>query len=521
MPELLRLWTGGAHFVWFCATWIKQSKGRWAGEPLVLYPAQMNIVGEMLKTRQTDWLEISDDDPHLWEKLREFSHDGIASGGRVYREAYIQTPKKQGKSTLSSALALYLLLADGEQGAEIYSVAAASDQAKIVFRQAREMAESSPRILDHAKVYADGVFVPSSNSVYRVLGGDADYDEGFNPHGVIVDELHVHKDRKLYDAMTSHLNTGVREDPIAVAITNAGEDTETTICGEVYQQARAVLEGRPDARTDLYAYVPELAEAEYDNPDAWMRVNPAPWTTVEDLENDRRKMPRFVFLRRRLNVWTAGEDAWLDYEFWEECEDEELAIPHRHPICLGIDLGLKHDTAAVAWAADVQGRIVGRAHVWGLHRQPEKAPPPCHEVIRDVRLPISLVRNYVTEVLAKRYSVTELAYDPYRFEESAQELDEMGFEVVEFPQTDARMIPASQALFDAIVSDGVFRHDGDPVLTAHVMAGKASETGRGWRLAKRKSTRPVDALIALAMAVDRLRANRDEGASQPAITVLA
>src|SRR5262249_45097065 len=126
------------------------------------------------------------------------------------------------------------------------------------------------------------IWVPSTNSIYRVLGGDADYDEGYNPHAVIIDELHVHKDRKLYDAMTSHLHTGARLDPIVIVITNAGNDPES-ICYEVYLSAKQVIDGVPDARGDLFAMVPELDEEEIEDPSTWKKVNPATWTQTEDL----------------------------------------------------------------------------------------------------------------------------------------------------------------------------------------------------------------------------------------------
>lgn len=516
----------GARYANFNATFIQQTKGRWARKPLFMEPWQLAVTSELLRNRNTNWRVVNADDPY--PEMREWMLDptfGQKQGRRQYREAYIQTPKKQGKSTLTASLALYFLLADGEEGAEVYSIAAAADQAKIVFQQAREMAEASPRIMHHVKVYKDAVWVPATNSIYRVLGGDADYDEGYNPHAVIIDELHVHKDRKLYDAMTSHLHTGARLDPIAITITNPGNDPES-ICYEVYEQARLVIQKAPDARSDLFAYVPELTEAERDDPDQWKRVNPASWTQKEDLLEARKKFPGFVFQRRHLNIWTEAEEAWLEHHMWKQCEDDDVIVPDEWPIYLGVDLGLKHDTAAVSWAAIVPDEdqpdklwTVLRTHVWGLVKDRAKYVPPCHMEVDGERLPLKLVQNFILDEIAPFYEVMEIAYDPYRFEQMAQELSDLGFLMVEWPQTDQRMIPATETMWNAIVRDNRLRHNGDTILRKHMMAAVAEETGRGIRVTKKKATRPNDACIASLMAVHR--AEVEQGVGSPGVSVVA
>jgi phage terminase large subunit-like protein len=532
-PTKVLLTAEGARFASFCAVFIQQTKGRWAKKPLYMEPWQLAVTSEMMRNKVTQTRMVNAREPY--DEIREWLSDptfgvvrGAGAGRRQYREAYIQTPKKQGKSTLTSSLALYFLLADGEEGAEVYSVASAADQAKIVFQQAREMAEASSRILAHVRVYKDAIWVPATNSIYRVLGGDADYNEGYNPHAVIIDELHAHKDRKIYDAMTSHIHTGARLDPMVVTITNPGNDPES-VCYEVYQQAKLVIDGNPDARKDLFAYVPELLDEEVNDPKTWKKVNPSSWTQVEDLLEAKKKFPRFVFDRRHLNVWTDAEEAWLEYGMWAACEDENVMIPDQAPIYLGVDLGLKHDTAAVCWSLVLDedttddesqiGLVPLRAHVWGLIKERTKYVPPCHTEILGERLPLKLVQNFILEELAPYYEIMEIAYDPYRFEQMAQELADLGFQMVEWPQTDQRMIPATETMWNAIVRDNVLRHNGDEVLRRHFMAAVAEETGRGIRVAKRKATRPNDACIGSLMASHRAILNA--GFGSPGIEVLA
>jgi phage terminase large subunit-like protein len=517
----------GARFAWFCAMFLRHTKGRWARQPLFLEPWQLAAMSELLRDRTPETRLIPLDDPY--KAIKEWLAEPVqpTTGRRQYREGYIQTAKKQGKSTTTSALGLYFLMADGEEGAEVYACAAAADQAKIVFQQAREMAENSPRIMQHCRVYKDAIWIPATHSIFRVLGGDADYNEGLNPHAVLIDELHVHKDRKLYDAMTSHLHTGARLDPICVTITNPGNDPES-VCYEVYLQAKAVINGEPEARDDLFAFVPELEEDEHDDPKTWKKVNPASWTQVEDLLMAQKKFPQFVFKRRHLNVWTDAEDAWLTYAQWAACEDvqEKALIPDEAPIYLGVDLGLKHDTAAVSWCHmhgdgddDPESRLVTlRTHVWGVVHDRAKYVPPCHVELRN-ELPLKLVKSFILDEIAPFYEVMGIAYDPYRFYQMAQELEDLGFTCVEWPQTDQRMIPATETMWNLVVRDVLLRHNGDAVLRKHFMAAVAEDTGRGVRLAKKKSTRPVDAAIASLMCCHLAMSEAMLGS--PGIEVLA
>src|SRR5262245_30982595 len=492
----------GARFAWFCASFLRQTKGRWARKALLLEPWQLVMVSVLLRDRTPEYRLVPKADPY--PAIRDWLSEPVlqeASGRRQYREGYIQTSKKQGKSTINSALGLYFLMADGEEGAEIYACAAAADQAKIVFQQAREMAEGSPRIMQHARIYKDAIWIGATNSIFRVLGGDADYDEGYNPHAVLIDELHVHKDRKLYDAMTSHLHTGARLDPIAVTITNPGNDPES-ICYEVYLQAKQVIDGVPEARADLFAYVPELPDEERADPSKWKKVNPASWTTVDDLLQAQKKFPEFVFVRRHLNGWTDSADSWLTHAQGMACQDADEMIPDEAPIYLGVDLGLKHDTAAVSWCTvlgDEPEHVVLRTHVWGVVHDRAKYVPPCHTEVKG-ELPLKLVKSFILDEIAPYYEVMAIAYDPYRFFQMAQEMEDLGFLMVEWPQTDQRMIPATETMWNLIVRDTLLRHNGDPILRKHFMAAVAEDTGRGVRLAKRKATRPVDAAIASLMS---------------------
>lgn len=531
-PGPIELTMGGIRFAHFCRTALVHTKGRWAREPIELEPWQIGLFSELLRTEPGQTFVI---EPKQllspWELFRRAVEDPwfeIVTGRRVYREAYIQQPEKQGKSTIMSALEMYGLGWDGEDGSEVYAAATTTAQARIVFGQAQQTIKRSPylqTLVRHGvlRVYNDAIYHVDTDSVFRVLSSEDSHNEGLNPHFVCIDELWAHKSRELYDTLTSRIHSGTRLDPLACTITNAGDDSDS-ICHEVYQQAKAVLRGDPDARKDLFAFVPELVD-ENGRPDEaalydkkrWKDVNPASYTTVELLEAAQAKQPPFVFRRRRLNYWTDTAEAWLDPLWWDACDTGLTCSPEEGDILyLGIDLGLKRDTAAVTAVCPKDGKLEVFTQVWGL-RNEEGEWPPCHTQVEDNRLPISLVEEYVIGLAEMGWQIAALAYDPYRFERSAQEMSN-SFIVVEFAQTDSRMVPASEDLY-VDVKDGLIAHDGDEILRKHVMAGVASETGRGWRLAKRLATKPVDALIGLAMAASLARDAEMYG--RPTIEILA
>ena len=167
---------------------LRHSKGEWAGKPFQLQKWQAEDIIRPL----FGWKRRSD-------------------GTRRFRRAYIEIPRKNGKSTLSSGIALYLLFADGEPGCEVYSAAADRDQASIVFNEAKTMVEQSPELSHRSQVFKKAIVVPGENSTYRVLSADAPTKHGLNAHGIIFDELHVQPDRELWDVLTTA--TGSRRQP--------------------------------------------------------------------------------------------------------------------------------------------------------------------------------------------------------------------------------------------------------------------------------------------------------------------
>lgn len=474
-PALVADTPEGRQFARFCKAFLRQSKGRWAGKPLVLEPWQHAIISTMLMR-----------DP--------------ATARRIYTEVLLGLPRKNGKSTLCSAIALYFLIFEGtlhDAGAEVYSAAASKDQAKIVFSEAKKMVLSSPHLKDACQVYRDAIVVKDTGAIYRVLSADGRLQHGLNPSCVIIDELHAHRDPELYYALTT--GSGAREEPLVVSITTAGHDLGS-VCGEVY------LRGLKGDDPSLLFHWLGVADDELDDHDAWKAANPASWLSQEYLVKQAKSVPAAVFQRLHLNRWTRAEELWLP-KGAHAANNVDVRLHDADEVYLGVDMGRKHDTAAVAIIGppkpDVDGhdRRPIEAMTWGAWPDPSKPPPTAHERISGDRIPFDLVEDFIRDC-HRRFTVREVAFDPWRFDRSAETLMGEGVNMVEFPQTNERMAPASQGLFDAVV-EGRLAHDGDPILAAHMEAATAKSVGRDvWRLDKPKdATNPSDAAFAMAMGL--------------------
>lgn len=512
----LRLSSGGARFALFSYKYLRHTKGSAAGLPLAVEPWQLEIVGELLERERDRFVVLEAADLFVAErwvrKVEEFLHDlDEFVSPRIHREALIGLPKKNGKSTLSGGLALYLLMADGEPGAEIYSAAAAKDQAKIVFRQAKAMVLASPILSAKLRVYKGVIEHPETDSLYTAISADADVQEGVNPHGVIADELHAHKSRALYDTLRSA--TIGREEPLFVSITTAGVDLET-ICGEVFTRGagprpkfrNGAVIPRADKARSFYFHWRGVPDAKRADRKAWKQANPLRSLTLDRLEEEAAiERPVAIFERYHLNRWTRIEAHVFSPEMVEKIVDRKARIARGDEVIVAVDVGLMHDTFGVTWNTTTAPYVL-RGQAWGVHPDPKKPPPPAHEIVEGPGpLDFDLAEDFILE-LAKAYRIREVVYDPYKFARSAEILKRKGLSVVEFDQGNARMVPASEGLYRRVAKREV-RTNADAVLAAHLEAAAARDVGSGrWRLDKGRAKRPMDLAVCSAMGLDRAAA---------------
>ena len=274
-------------------------------------------------------------------------------GTRKYRTCYVEIPRKNGKSNLSAAIALYMLFADGEPGAEVISAAGDRGQANIVFNIAQEMVANNAHLRGRAKVTRNQIDYMLKSSWYKSISAEAYTKHGLNCHAVIFDELHTQPNRDLWDVLTT--STGARRQPLVIALTTAGHD-RSSICYEVHEYATAVNDGRINDPTFLPVLYCAHADDDWTIEETWKKANPGYGTICrkeyfEQAVQNAKANPSMVnsFLRLHLNIWTSAETAWIPDDIWMKGSAE---IPYHKlqnlPCYGGLDLASTQDLTAFA-----------------------------------------------------------------------------------------------------------------------------------------------------------------------------
>ena len=444
-----------------------------------------------------------------WQKsLLEHLYARDEAGGYVARTALIGMPRKNGKSALSSAaIALYSLIAEGVQGAEIIVAAAEKEQARIVFGEARRMVETS-ELADEVTLYRDSIFVPSSKSVLRVVSAEAYSKEGLNPSRVIIDELHAHRDRSLFDVLS--LAMGNRGNIAQlVAITTAGLRTDVSgqdsVAYQLYQYGKKVASGEVVDPSFFMAWWEAPAEADYKSRDTWQVANPGfdDLVAESDFASAVLRTPEHEFRTKRLNQWVNVKNAWLPAGAWEDLADESVRLEPGDEYYLGFDGSWKNDSTSLICV--IMPRFDGdvfrvfRAGSW------EK-----DFTVNDDSWVIDKqeVANFVVEFTRNNPGCREMVCDPTYWQDEMWQWADAGVNVVEFPQTLAYQVPATAKLFEGIMSKKI-RHNGDAALTRHIenCILKMDSKG-GSRLTKdyRNPKLKIDNAVALMFAYSRASA---------------
>jgi len=479
---------------------LKHTKGEWYGKPFELI----------------DWQE---------QIIRDIFGILKPNGCRQFNTAYIEIPKKQGKSELAAAVALLLTCGDFEHGGEVYGCASDRQQASIVFDVAVQMVEQCPALKNRVKLMISNkriVYKPLG-SFYQVLSAEAYTKHGLNVHGVVFDELHSQPDRKLFDVMT-HGSGDARKQPLYFLITTAGTDTKS-ICYEQHQKAKDILEGRKtDASFYPLIYGAEETE-DWTSEAVWRKANPSIGITVDIEKIDAacesaRQNPaeENLFRQLRLNQWVKQSIRWMPMEKWDKCSfpvDEERL---RGRVCYGgLDLSSTTDVTAFALVfppVDDEDRFSVLPYFW----LPEDSLPL--RVRRDhVQYDVwerqgfikttegnvvhyGFIESFIDELGAK-FNIREIAFDRWGAVQMTQNLEGLGFTVVPFGQGFASMSPPAKELMK-LTLEGKIAHGGHPVLR-WMMDNIFIRTDPAGNIKpdKEKSTEKIDGAVALIMALDR------------------
>lgn len=471
---------------------LKHSKGEWAGTSFVLEAWQKFILSV-----QFGW-------------IRE---DGL----RRFRTAYTELPRKNGKSTKSAGKGLFLLIADGEPGAEVVTAATKRDQAKIIFEEAKRMVRASSFLNSRIHICRDNMSIAKTASKFEPLGADADTLDGLNLHGALIDELHAHKTRGVYDILDTA--TASRRQPMIDIITTAGYDRHS-VCYELHDYSKKILEGiiENDA---FFAFIASAdAEDDWKEPITWQKANPNLGVSVklDDIRSKAQKareLPSYenTFKRLHLNIWTEQSVRWLSMEEWDACQGSVEVDDLQGSECWGgLDLSSTTDISAFSLVFKA-GNTIKTA---GFYFVPEENARKRAERDR-VPYDVWINQNYMVATpgnvvdydfiraqinkLGEVFRIREVAIDRWNATQLAVQLEQDGLKVTPFGQGFASMSAPTKELEKLILSRQ-FEHDGNPVLRwmASNVTVKTDPAGN-IKPAKDVSTGRIDGIVSLIMAI--------------------
>ena len=476
------------------------TKGTWAGKPFELIDWQEQIIRDLFGILKPN-------------RYRQFN------------TAYVEIPKKMGKSELAAAVALLLTCGDGEERAEVYGCAADRQQAAIVFDVAADMVRMCPALSRRVKILASQkrIIYKPTNSFYQVLSAEAYSKHGFNIHGVVFDELHTQPNRKLFDVMTKG-SGDARMQPLYFLITTAGTDTHS-ICYETHQKAKDILEGRKIDPT-FYPVIYGADESEdWTDPKVWKKANPSLGITV-GIDKVRaacesaRQTPgeENAFRQLRLNQWVKQAVRWMPMEKWDACAFAVNEDDLEGRVCYGgLDLSSTTDITAFVLVfppTDEDDRYVVLPYFWipedsmDLRVRRDHVP---YEVWERQGYLMTTEGNVVhygyiekfIERLGEKFNIREIAFDRWGAIQMVQYLEGMGFTVVPFGQGFKDMSPPTKELMKLVLEKRI-AHGGHPVLrwmmdNIYIRTDPAGNI----KADKERSTEKIDGAVATIMALDR------------------
>ena len=487
------------------------TKGTWAGKPFLLLDWQEQIIRDLF---------------------------GIIkpNGYRQFNTAYIEIPKKNGKSELAAAVALLLCCGDEEQRAEIYGCAADRGQATIVFDVAADMVRMCPALNRRCKILASQkrILYTPTNSFYQVLSAEAYSKHGFNIHGVVFDELHTQPNRKLFDVMTKG-SGDARMQPLYFLITTAGTDTNS-ICYETHQKAVDILEGRKIDPTFYPVIYGAGQEEDWTDPKVWKKANPSLGETigidkVKAACDSARQNPgeENSFRQLRLNQWVKQAVRWMPMEKWDACAFPVNPEDLEGRVCYGgLDLSSTSDLTAFVlvfppyddeepyyilpffWLPEETLPIrVNRDHVpYDVWERQGYIQTTEGNVVH-----YGYIEKYI-ERLGEKYNIREIAFDRWGAVQMVQNLEGMGFTVVPMGQGFASMSPPTKELMK-LTLEKKLAHGGHPVLRWNMdNIFIRTDPAGNIKADKAKSTEKIDGAVATIMALDRaIRCGNDTSES--------
>lgn len=498
----------------FFPTFLKHWKAGYAGKTFVLQPWQQFIT----------WVIFG------WKR---------ADHTRRYRTAYIEVARKNGKTSWAAGMGLFMMLLDGEEGAEIYTAATKRDQARIAHKDAKEMVKRSPKLRKYIKIFKDNLSSETNSSSYEPLGANHDSLDGLNMHCSIVDEIHAHKSRDLWDVLEE--SGASRDQPLMLGITTAGSNRQT-ICFQLHVYTEQILSSRLQDDSFFGIIFTLDEDDDWEDERNWIKANPSigvnkKWSAMREAAAKAKAMTSALnnFLRKHLNVWTAAATRWLKRKAWDACGRWQFTESDLHGRrCYG-GLDLSSTLDVTAWVLvfppllplpekDENGqRELTIDHCYIILPRLFIPEENMEERIKRDRVPfdaweragyiIPTPGNVIDHawIIAQidadmqQFDVQEAAFDRWGAAQIQTNLIEMGGEefLIQFGQGFVSMSPPSKE-FERLVMLEILAHGNNPALTW--MADNVvirSDPAENIKPDKEKSFERIDGIVATIMGLDR------------------
>ena len=487
---------------------LPHTKAEWEGKPFWLLPWQARIIRDVFGVLRED-------------------------GTRQFRTVYIEIPKKQGKSELAAAITLYLLYADNEPAAEVFSAAADRAQASIVFDVAKRMVELTDGLNKRSKIMAatKRIVNYSNAGYYQVVSADVANKHGYSISGLCFDEIHNQPNRMLWDVLTKG-SGDARRQALHVAITTAGTD-RNSICYELHCKAMDILNGKKIDPT-FYPVVYSLPDdADWSDENNWYKVNPSLGYTVPIermreafLQAQENPAEENIFRQLRLCQWVGSAVAWIPEHIYDKgsAPIDVERLKGRECYC-GLDLSSTSDITAFVMVFPPLhdgDKYIVVPHFWlpretlELRVRRDRVPYDVWEkqglfhVTEGNVVDYNFVRKTINE-LATQFHIMEIGVDRWNATQLITDLDGDGFTMVPIGMGFKDMSSGMKELYKLML-EGRIIHGGNPVL--RWMAGNVVaevDAAENIKPSKKKSTEKIDGIVALIMGLDRAIRHEQQG----------
>lgn len=491
---------------------LTHTKGQWRGKPFKLVEWERKATEDIFGTLKRD-------------------------GTRRYSTAYIEIPKKNGKTTWAAGVAAYGLFMDQEPGAEIYSAAATRDQASVVFREVAQMLRQSPILLSKVEILdsTKTIYLKHDRTTfYKAISADAGLNDGVNPHVVVFDEIHRQKSRELWDILVYGMAT--RLQPLMLGITTAGVEAESPICWELHEHTRQVND-KSLRDPSFYGVIYSLGEKENwrvvgkpatgkKKATGWFKANPGlgVYKRLDMMKEFYRKAKltpgnENAFRRFQLNQWLSQLTRWLPMDKWDAGRKPFSFSDLSDRRCYaGLDLSTNIDITALCLTFPVDDQVFLVPHFWMPESQVDTLSTrdrvPYDAWVRQGLIHLTpgnvidydFIRKTINE-LGDDYNIQEICFDPWNATQLSTQLDGDGFEMIPLRQGFSSMSPPTKA-FERLVLSGKLRHNNNPVLRwmADCVSVKRdpADNMKPVKPDRAKSSKRIDGVVAAILGVDRI-----------------